>query len=96
MSCAFSEANCHVKTVLNENNLALILEFNQLFSKGIQLLRDVKENKRDLEEHELAALKILDDFFKEKEKNCSPYTFLINRDQANLIHKECLEVQWSP
>lgn len=66
MSCAFSEANCHVKTVLNENNLALILEFNQLFSKGIQLLRDVKENKRDLEEHELAALKILDDFFKEK------------------------------
>lgn len=68
MSCAFSEANCHVKTVLNENNLALILEFNQLFNKGIQLLRDVKDNKRDLEEHELAAVKILDDFFKEKGK----------------------------
>lgn len=68
MSCAFSEANCHVKIVLNENNLASILEFNQLFSKGIQLLRDVKENKRDLEEHKLAALKILDDFFKEKGK----------------------------
>lgn len=66
MSCTFSEANCHVKTVLNENNLALILEFNQLFGRGIQLLRDVKENKRDLEEHELAAIKILDDFFKEK------------------------------
>lgn len=36
--------------------------------KGFSFLRDVKENKRDLEEHELAALKILDDFFKEKGK----------------------------
>lgn len=68
-SCSFAEANCHVKTVVNENDLALILEFNQLFSKGIQLLSDLNGSKRDLEEHELAAIKILDDFIKEKGKN---------------------------
>lgn len=55
-----------VKTVMNENDLALILEFNQLFSKGVQLLSDLKRNTREFEEHELAAILILDDFFKEK------------------------------
>jgi hypothetical protein len=65
-SCSFTEANCHVKTVMNEDDLALVLEFNQLFSKGIQFLSDVNENKRDFEEHELAAIGILDDFFMEK------------------------------
>lgn len=65
-SCSFTEANCNVKTVMNENDLALILEFNQLFSKGVQLLSDLKRNTREFEEHELAAIRILDDFFKEK------------------------------
>lgn len=51
---------------MNENDLALILEFNQLFSKGVQLLSDLKRNTREFEEHELAAIRILDDFFKEK------------------------------
>lgn len=68
MSCVFLEVNCYVKIVLNENNLVLILEFNQFFSKGIQFLCDVKENKWDLEEYEFVVLKILDDFFKEKGK----------------------------
>lgn len=68
MSCVFLEVNCYVKIVLNENNLVLILEFNQFFSKGIQFLCDVKKNKWDLEEYEFVVLKILDDFFKEKGK----------------------------
>lgn len=84
MSCAFSEANCHVKPVLNEDNLALILEFNQLFSKGIQLLCDVKDNKTDLEEHELAAIKILDDFFKEKGHHEESLAKVLQRHHRNV------------
>ena len=78
-SCSFTEANCHVKTVINENDLALILEFNQLFSKGVQLLSDLKGNVRDMEEHELAAIRILDDFFKEKGKQRYTLIFLVLR-----------------
>lgn len=65
-SCSFTEATCNFKTVRNENNLALILEFSQLFSRGITLLNDVKNNKRELEQHELVAIKLLDSFFKDK------------------------------
>ena len=65
-SCSFTEATCNFKTVRNENNLALILEFSQLFSRGIALLSDVKNNKRELEQHELEAIKLLDSFFKDK------------------------------
>lgn len=67
-SYSFSEANCHVKTVKNENNLALILEFSQLFSRGTMLLSDVKNNRRELDQQEIAAIRILDNFFKEKGK----------------------------
>eukprot|EP00105_Crassostrea_gigas_P041002 XP_019925150.1 PREDICTED: uncharacterized protein LOC105333851 [Crassostrea gigas] len=68
-SHSFTEANCHVKTVRNENNLALILEFSQLFSRGVMLLSDVKNNRRELDRQEIAAIKILDNFFKEKVLN---------------------------
>nr|XP_022332267.1 uncharacterized protein LOC111129982 [Crassostrea virginica]XP_022332268.1 uncharacterized protein LOC111129982 [Crassostrea virginica] len=68
-SCSFTEATCNFKTVRNENNLALILEFSQLFSRGITLLSDVKNNKRELEQHELEAIKLLDSFFKDKDKH---------------------------
>lgn len=68
-SHSFTEANCHVKTVRNENNLALILEFSQLFSRGVMLLSDVKNNRRELDRQEIAAIKILDNFFKEKDQH---------------------------
>lgn len=68
-SFSFTEANCHVKTVKNENNLALILEFNQLFSRGVTLLSDVKNDRRVLDQHEVAAIRILDRYFKEKGKS---------------------------
>lgn len=76
-SHSFTEANCHVKTVRNENNLALILEFSQLFSRGVMLLSDVKNNRRELDRQEIAAIKILDNFFKERGKcSCTKSLFL--------------------
>nr|XP_022288113.1 uncharacterized protein LOC111100476 isoform X3 [Crassostrea virginica] len=86
-SCSFTEANCHVKTVINENDLALILEFNQLFSKGVQLLSDLKGNVRELEEHELAAMRILDDFFKEKDQHEQSLNKILRGHQSDVERK---------
>lgn len=77
------EANCNVKTVMNENDLALILEFNQLFSKGVQLLSDLKRNTREFEEHELAAIRILDDFFKEKDQHEKSLNKILRGNQCD-------------
>lgn len=68
-SYSFTEANCQVKTVKNENNLALILEFSQLFGRGVMLLSDVKNNRRELDQQEIVAIRILDNFFKEKDQH---------------------------
>lgn len=84
-SHSFTEANCHVKTVRNENNLALILEFSQLFSRGVMLLSDVKNNRRELDRQEIAAIKILDNFFKEKGKcSCTNSLFLAHLNRVEL------------
>lgn len=84
-SHSFTEANCHVKTVRNENNLALILEFSQLFSRGVMLLSDVKNYRRELDRQEIAAIKILDNFFKEKGKcSCTNSLFLAHLNRVEL------------
>ena len=65
MSVSFTEAKCNFKKG-GAGGIPYLIDFDDIFSKGIDLLFDMKNGTRVLNEDEQRAVDILYDFIEEK------------------------------
>lgn len=64
----FTKARCYIDKIRNGENRPYTLDFRTIFNQGIRLLRDYKNESRQLRRGENAAIRKLINFFENKGK----------------------------
>lgn len=87
-SYSFTDATCNISCIKDERDgVAFVRSFDEVFRRGVEVMNKLKSgDKTDLKQQDKTALKLLNNFFKEKELHEKSLKKVLDRNQR---HGEC-------